>query len=71
MELRREGSLGARGSAELRPDDTLVESFSATQREGRASSCSSFWTTMTEIFALSLTIANSVGRDITCCKYVM
>jgi hypothetical protein len=38
MELRREGSLGARGSAELRPDDSFVESFSATQREDRAGS---------------------------------
>jgi hypothetical protein len=71
MELRREGSLGARGSADPLPDDTFAESFSATQREGRAGSCSSFWTTMTEIFALSLTIANFAGSGITCCKYVM
>jgi hypothetical protein len=38
MELRREGSFGARGSMELRPDETLVESFSETQREGRVGS---------------------------------
>jgi hypothetical protein len=75
MEPRREGSLGARGSTKFRPDDTFAESFSTTQREGRADSWSSFWATTTAerpILALSLTIANSVGSEITCCcKHVM
>jgi hypothetical protein len=60
-------SLGARGSAELRPDNLFVESFSATQRESRAGSWSPLRATMTEILALSLTIANSVGS----CKHLM
>jgi hypothetical protein len=77
MEPRRQGSLGARRSTELRPDEplvesfstrpdeTLVESFSATQREGRVCSWSPLCArTTTEILALSLTIANSVGSDI-------
>jgi hypothetical protein len=72
MELRREGSLGARGSTELRPDETLVESFSATQREGRAGSWSPLLAAMTEILALSLTITTSpVGSEITSCRHVM
>jgi hypothetical protein len=72
MEPRREGSLGARGSTELRPDDTLVESFSATQREDpRAGFWSPLLATMTEILALSLTIITSVGSEITCCKNAM
>jgi hypothetical protein len=71
MEPLREGSLGARGSTKFRPDETLAESFSATQREGRAGSWSSFWATTTEILALSLTILNSVGSEITSCKHVM
>jgi hypothetical protein len=69
MELRREGSLGARGSMELRPDETLFESFSATQREGRAGSWSAL--TRTVILALSFTIATSVGSEISCCRHVM
>jgi hypothetical protein len=69
MEPRREGSLGARGSVDLRPDETLVESFSDTQREGRADS-RSLWATTTEILALSHTIETSVGSEITCCKHV-
>jgi hypothetical protein len=75
MEPRRDGSLGARGSTEFCPDETLAESFSATQREGRAGSWSgswsSCWATTTEILALSLTILNSVVSEITSCKHVM
>jgi hypothetical protein len=72
MEPLREGSLGARGSAELRPDETLVESFVATQREGpRAGSWSPLRATTTEILALSLTIVTFFGSEITCCKHVM
>jgi hypothetical protein len=83
MEPRREGSLGARGSAELCPDDTFVESlsarpdeslaesFSATHLDGRTGSWSILLATTTEILALSLTIFNSVGSEITCCKHVM
>jgi hypothetical protein len=76
MEPRRQGSLGARGPTELRPDkilvesfsarpdETLVESFSATHREGRTGSWSILRATTHDILALSLTIATSCGSDI-------
>jgi hypothetical protein len=77
MEPRRQGSLGARGPAELRPDkilveffsarpdeETLVESFSATHREGRTGSCSILRATTIDILALSVTITAPFGSDI-------
>jgi hypothetical protein len=70
MDPRREGSFGAEGSADLRPDETLVESFSVTQREGRAGPWSPLWATRTEILALSLTIETSADNKITLCKHV-
>jgi hypothetical protein len=85
MDLRREGSLGARGSmdprregslggegSDLRPDETLVESFSVTQRERRAAGpWSPLWATTTEILALSLSIETCVDNEIALRKHVM
>jgi hypothetical protein len=77
LEPRRQGSLGARGSTELssdiilvesfsgRPNETLVESFSATHREGRSTgSWSILRATTPGILALSLTIEAPFGSDI-------